>query len=118
MEKPYDLEIRTYLFAKSVRKLVYSFHKSIANIEDGKQIIRASGSVAANYIESNEHVSDKDFDFRIKICRKEAKESLLWLRLLNNDFNGQYDIQLIELFNEADELRKIFSSIVEKRKLR
>lgn len=49
MEKPYDLEIRTYLFAKSVRKLVYSLQKSIANIEDGKQVIRSSGSVAANY---------------------------------------------------------------------
>ncbi|SRX75047.1 four helix bundle protein [Aequorivita antarctica] len=116
MEKPYDLEIRTYLFAKSVRKLVYSFQKSIANIEDGKQLIRSSGSVAANYIESNEHVSDKDFDFRIKICRKEAKESLLWLKLLQNDFNNQYDIKLVELINEADELRKIFSAIVEKRK--
>src|SRR5690606_17444404 len=67
MEKPYDLEIRTYLFAKSVRKLVYSLQNSIANIEDGKQVIRSSGSVAANYIESNEHLSDKDFDFRIKI---------------------------------------------------
>ncbi len=118
MEKPYDLEIRTYLFAKAVRKLVYSFQKSIANIEDGKQVIRSSGSVAANYIESNEHISDKDFDFRIKICRKEAKESLLWLKLLQNDFNNQYDIKLVELINEADELRKIFSAIVEKRKSR
>src|SRR5690606_9615649 len=116
MEKPYDLEIRTYLFAKSVRKLVYSLQNSIANIEDGKQVIRSSGSVAANYIESNEHLSDKDFDFRIKICRKEAKESLLWLKLLQNDFNIQYDIKLVELINEADELRKIFSAIVEKRK--
>lgn len=116
MVKPYDLEVRTYLFAKSVRKLVYSFQKSIANIEDGKQLIRSSGSVAANYIESNEHLSDKDFDFRIKICRKEAKESLLWLKLLQNDFNNQHDIKLVELINEADELRKIFSAIVEKRK--
>ncbi len=118
MEKPYDLEIRTFLFAKSVRKLLYLFPKSIANIEDGKQVIRSSGSVAANYIESNEHISDKDFDFRIKICRKEAKESLLWLKLLQNDFNKEYDANLVELINEADELRKIFSAIVEKRKSR
>ena len=118
MEKPYDLEVRTFLFAKSVRKLVYSLQKSIANIEDGKQVIRSSGSVAANYIESNEHLSDKDFDFRIKIFRKEAKESLLWLKLLQNDFNNKYEIKLVELINEADELRKIFSAIVEKRKTR
>jgi four helix bundle protein len=118
MNKPYDLEIRTYLFAKSVRNLVYSFKKSVANIEDSKQLVRASGAVAANYIESNEHISDKDFDFRIKICRKEAKESLLWLKLLNNDFNIEHTSRLVELINEADELKKIFSAIVEKRKSR
>ncbi len=118
MEKPYDLEIRTFLFAKSVRELVYLSQKSIPNIEDGKQLIRSSGSVAANYIESNEHISVKDFDFRIKICRKEAKESILWLKLLQNEFNIQYDLKLVELINEADELKKIFSAIVEKRKLK
>jgi len=118
MEKPYDLEIRTYLFAKSVRKLVYSLQKSIVNNEDCKQLVRSSGSVAANYIESNEHLSNKDFDFRIKICRKEAKESLLWLKLLQNDFNERYDDKIVELINEADEIKKIFSAIVEKRKLK
>ena len=118
MEKPYDLEVRTFLFAKSARNLIYSLQKSIANIEDGKQLIRSSGSVAANYIESNEHISDKDFDFRIKICRKEAKESLLWLKLLQNEFNNQHSIKLVELINEADELKKFFSAIVEKRKSR
>ncbi|MCG2418997.1 four helix bundle protein [Aequorivita sp. F47161] len=118
MEKPYDLESRTYLFAKSVRNLVYAFIKSIVNIEDGKQLVTSSGSVAANYIESNEHISDKDFDFRIKICRKEAKESLLWLKLLKNDFNIEHTSKLVELINEADELKKIFSAIVEKRKSR
>ncbi len=93
MEKPFDLEIRTFLFAKSVRNLVYSFKKSIANIEDGKQLVRSSGSVAANYIESNEHISDKDF-------------------------NIEHSTSLIELINEADELKKIFSAIVQKRKSR
>lgn len=49
--------------------------KSIINVEDGKQVIRSSGSVGANYIEANEALSKKDFCFRIKISRKEAKES-------------------------------------------
>ncbi|MBT0608875.1 four helix bundle protein [Aequorivita echinoideorum] len=118
MKKPYDLESRTFQFANSVRLLAYTFQKSIANIEDLKQLVRSSGSVAANYIESNEHISDKDFDFRIKICRKEAKESLLWLKLLQNDFNKAHQRELLELIKEADELRKIFSAIVEKRKRR
>jgi len=43
-------------------------------------LVRASGSVGANYIEANESLSKKDFLMRVKICRKEAKESRYWLR--------------------------------------
>jgi len=50
-------------------------------------VIRSSGSVAANYIEANEHLSEKHFDYRIKVCRKESKESHLWLNLLNTPHN-------------------------------
>ena len=49
----------------------------MSNVEDGKQLIRASGSVGANYIEANESLNKKDFIMRIKVCRKEAKESLV-----------------------------------------
>jgi four helix bundle protein len=72
--KEYDLEKRTFEFAKKVRLFVKSLTKSVANMEDGKQLIRSSGSVGANYIEANESFSKKDFFLRIKICRKEAKE--------------------------------------------
>jgi four helix bundle protein len=82
MAKVYDLEERTEQFAKDCRVLVRALPKDIANVEDGKQLVRASGSVAANYIEANEAISKKDFAFRIKICRKESKESRLWLKLL------------------------------------
>ncbi len=85
--KKYDLEERTFLFAQAVRKFVKKLPMTIANIEDSKQLVRASGSVGANYIEANEALSKKDFLMRIKICRKEAKESKYWLRLVdtNND---------------------------------
>ena len=73
--KQYDLEDRTLAFAKKVRAFVKKLPKTIANIEDGKQLIKASGSIGANYIEANEALSKKDFVMRIKICRKEAKES-------------------------------------------
>jgi len=63
----YDLEERTYQFAKAVRIFVKTLPKTIANIEDGKQLIKASGSVGANYIEANEALSKKDFKMRIKI---------------------------------------------------
>ncbi len=83
--KQYDLEDRTLTFAKKVRVFVKKLRKTIANIEDGKQLIKASGSVGANYIEANESLSKKDFIMRTKICRKEAKESRYWLRLIDTE---------------------------------
>ena len=110
--KQYDLEDRTYDFAKRVRVFVKKLAKTIANIEDGKQLIKASGSVGANYIEANESLSKKDFIMRIKICRKAAKESSYWLRLIDT----QDDLQLIneqkDLEQEATELMNIFGSIL------
>lgn len=85
--KQYDLEERTYNFAKRCRDFVAKLPKTIANIEYGKQLIKSSGSQASNYIEANESISKKDFVHRIKICRKEAKESKLWLKLC--DTGGQ-----------------------------
>ena len=75
--KQYDLEDRSFTFAKDVRTLVKRIPKTVANIQDAKQLVRASGSVGANYIEANESLSKKDFLMRIKICRKEAKESCI-----------------------------------------
>ena len=106
----YNLEGRTYDFAVACRDLSRLLIKNIANFEYSKQLIRSSGSVAANYIEANESLSKKDFLHKIKICLKEAKESRLWLKLFYADFNseGQRNI----LINEATELIKIFAAIV------
>ena len=112
-EKVYDLEHRTFIFARDCRFLLKRMPKTIQVIEDGKQLIRSSGSVGANYIEANESLSKKDFCYRIKICMKEAKESNYWLSLLrvcNPDFDNETSI----LIQEATELKKIFSSILEK----
>lgn len=108
-----DLEERTARFAENVRDFVKKLPKTIAHIEYGKQLIRSSGSQAANYIEANEALSKKDFAHRIRICRKETKESCLWIRLCKTE-----DIHLqkegIKLNQEAEELRKIFSAILVK----
>ena len=87
----------------------------MGNIEDGKQLIRSSGSVGANYIEANEALSKKDFIMRIKICRKEVKENRYWLRLLNIQ-DVKQDEQRKKLENEAAELMKIFGAILQKSK--
>jgi len=114
--KQYDLEERTFLFAKNVRSFVKKLPKTIANIEDGKQLINASGSVGANYIEANESFSNKDFIFRIKICRKEAKESRYWLRLVFLDANAELEGERERLIQEAVELTNIFGAIIQKSK--
>ena len=114
--KKYDLEDRTLEFAKQVRVFVRVLKKDLANIEDGKQLVRASGSVGANYIEANEALSKKDFLMRIKICRKEAKESRYWLRLISTNGNNELEKERKYLENEAKELTHIFGSIVTKSK--
>ncbi|MEG9327800.1 four helix bundle protein [Salinimicrobium catena] len=111
--KPYALEERTFEFARDCRKLISILPKSIANIEDGKQLIRSSGSVGANYIEANEKLGEKDFSFRLKIARKEAKESGYWLRLLKAS-NPQFEPDIDQMVSEAQELRKILSAIINK----
>ena len=112
-QKVYNLEERTYLFAKDCRLLIQNFPKTISNIEDCKQLVRSSGSIASNYIEANEKLGDRDFTFRLKIARKEAKESVLWLKLLR-DLNIKFKMELSELIQEAEELRKILSAIINK----
>ncbi|WP_445957668.1 four helix bundle protein [Yeosuana sp.] len=107
------MEERSYLFAKNCRFTIQKLQKTISNIEDGKQLIRSSGSIAANYIEANEKLGDKDFKFRLKIARKEAKETVLWLKLLK-DLNYNFENELAELLIEAEELRKILSAIINK----
>jgi four helix bundle protein len=114
--KRYDLEDRTLEFAKKVRKFVKTLPKSIANFEDGKQVIRASGSVGANYIEANESLSKKDFRMRVKISRKEAKESRYWLNLVDTNKDGDLEKERNYLLQESTELMNIFGAILQKSK--
>ncbi|MFQ6083752.1 MAG: four helix bundle protein [Candidatus Aminicenantia bacterium] len=112
----YDLEERTFQFAKNVVIFVRKLSKTVGSIEYGRQVIRSSGSVGSNYIEANEALSKKDFKMRIKICRKEAKESAYWLRLIIETNDKKLEKEGRELLREAIELKKIFSSIIEKSK--
>jgi four helix bundle protein len=110
----YDLEERTYEFARDVRAFIKRLPKSVCNMEDVKQLVRTSGSVASNYIEANERLSKKDFQLRIKIARKEAKESRLWLRLVETQNSKELELDRARLIQEATELLKILSAILKK----
>ncbi|SDD38629.1 four helix bundle protein [Pedobacter soli] len=110
----FNLEERTFLFAKSIRAYCKMLTHNIINIPDIKQVIRSSGSVSANYIEANESLSKADFVYRIKVCRKEAKETRLWLNLIDIDDQKELEPTKSLLVSEANQLMLIFNAIIKK----
>jgi four helix bundle protein len=111
INKIYDLEERTAQFTENIIELCKSIPKNIINTSIISQLIRSSSSIGANYCEANGASSKKDFRNKIYICKKEAKETKYWLRIL-----GKTDESIRErcqkLWNEAQELTLIFSKIV------
>jgi four helix bundle protein len=113
--KVFDLDFRTLQFSKEVIKFIKPLPNTITNREFVKQLIRSSSSIGANYIEANESLGKKDFYFHIKICRKEAKETVYWLKLLELN-NMPSRNKCDQLIDEATQLKKIFNSIIQKSK--
>lgn len=112
--KPYDLEERTFVFAQRVRLFVKRLPRTLANVEDCRQLVNSSGSVGANYIEANEALSRKDFKMRVRIARKESKESRYWLRLIDAGTVAELEAERSCLIQESTELLKILSAILRK----
>ncbi len=117
VQKKYDFEERTFQFARAVRLFLKGIPRTLSNYEDGKQLIKSSGSVGANYIEANESLGDKDLLLHVKISRKEAKESHYWLRLLDLETKSELEPERCALLNEATELMRIFGAIIRKRSM-
>lgn len=106
-QRQFDLEDRVLAFAQDCRLFVKSLKPSVATIEDGKQMVRSSDSVGANYLEANEAISKKDFLHRLRIAKKEARETIYWLKLLEAPE---------PLIKEASELMHILGAILVKSK--
>jgi four helix bundle protein len=113
-KQPQNLVGRTFRFAQAVRAFVNRLPRVVSNYEDMRQLLRSSGSVAANYIESQEGLSRKDFFYRIKVCRKEARECGLWLHLLETNKDESLMEECARLVSETEELKRIFSAIASK----
>ena len=109
----FDLEDRTLEFAKKVVDLVKELPKNIANLELSSQIIRSASSVGANYREANDSLGKKDFAMRLRISRKEAKETYYWLQLISHSNPTLKEI-IDLLLDECSQLTKILSSIINK----
>ena len=112
--KQYDLEERTLNFARSVFLFCKKLPKSAIEGEIARQLVRAATSVGANYIEANEALGKKDFLMRIRICRKEAKESRYWLELVDTNDALDRESERKYLGKEATELMNIFGAILRK----
>jgi len=109
----YDLEERTFQYALAVRSCIAGSNWSRVQWTDVDQLLRSSGSVAANYTEANNAVSKPDFLFRIRISKKEASESKLWLRLLGATTENESTKSILRtLFKESDELTRILATIL------
>jgi four helix bundle protein len=113
-KKKYDLEERTEKFSLRIRDFCLGLKKDVINIEYIRQLVRSAGSVASNYIEANENLGEGDLKFRIKVCRKESKESRLWLKHILVYGDQDMEKQRKELIQEAFELENIFGAILRK----
>ena len=111
----FDLEERTTEFAKNIIRLCRKLKRDSMNNRLIGQIVGSAGSVGANYREANDALGKKDFAHRLKISRKEAKETLHWLELIEVA-NPSFKKEIKVLYQEATELKNILSSIIDKTK--
>lgn len=113
MTKEFDLEKRTTEFAKAVIRVCKGLPRNPINDRLTGQMVGAAGSVGANYREANDALGKKDFIQRLKIARREAKESCHWLELIS-EANTNMEIEIKPLLRESEELKNILSSIIAK----
>lgn len=109
----YDLENRTLIFAKSIINLCQSLPSNIVNSKLIDQIIRSAGSIGANYREANDALGKKDFLQRLRISRKESKETIFWLELIL-EANPNTKSVIGKLIDECTQIRNILSAIIKK----
>ncbi|MEK7541788.1 MAG: four helix bundle protein [Patescibacteria group bacterium] len=100
-------------FAKDVVRLCKTLPRDAATIELIRQVVRSAGSVGANYREANEKLSKKDFLLRLRIARKEAKETTYWLEIIQEAAPAAKE-HIHILILESQELRNILSAILSK----
>jgi four helix bundle protein len=109
----FDLEDRTLDFAKRIIRMCKTLSSNVVNFKLIDQLIRSAGSIGANYREANDALSKKDFLMRMKIARKEAKETEYWLNLVI-EANMDLKEKIVPLVRESIELKKILSAIITK----
>ena len=109
----YDLQTRLLNFSKHILITIKSIPVSLHNKNILSQVIRSGTSIGANYTEANDALGKKDFLHRLRIARKEAKETIYWLELLITVEPDHKD-SIQKLVDEAVQVRNILSAIINK----
>lgn len=111
--KGYDLEERTAKFGEAVILFCKSIPKNEITRPLISQLVRSGTSVGANYCEADDAESKKDFKHKIGICKKEARESKHFIRMIVVSEPNMVETGKI-LWKEAKELNLIFNAIFRK----
>jgi four helix bundle protein len=109
-----ELEDRFHKYAKAVRNYCTKVKWDVINKEYIKQVIRSSGSVSANYTEASDDLGKADEKMKIKISRREAKETIKWIDLILTYENTELEVEKAKLIDEGEQIRKILSAIINK----
>ncbi len=111
-KREYNLETRTGKFSGELIDFCKLCQKDAITLPLINQLIRAGTSIGANYREANGASSKKDFQNKIFICKKEAKETLYWLELIGKSIDNEKQKEKArELWQEAKEFILIFGKI-------
>jgi four helix bundle protein len=110
-DKIYDLEERTAKLGEGIIDFTKLLERKPVNYPLINQVVRSSTSIGANYMEADCADSKKDFKYKISLCKKEAKETCHWLRMIAKA-NPEYINQCRKLWKESHELTLIFSKII------
>lgn len=113
--KVYDLEERTAKFGENIIELSKIISKNTITLPIINQLIKSGTSVGANYCEADCAESRKDFEHKLSICKKEAKETKHWLRMIAKA-NPEIKDKAKILWKESNELQLIFIAIINKSK--
>ena len=109
-----ELEDRFFSYAKCVRDFCQKLKWNTINLVYIRQLIRASSTIGANYLEASDDLGKNDEKMKIKISRREAKESIYWLQLILTYNDKELEKEQLVLIDEGNQIRKILSSIVTK----
>lgn len=112
-DKIYDLEKRTAKFGEDIIEFAKKSPKNIITIPLINQLIKSGTNVGSNYCEADCAESRKDFEHKLGICKKEVKETKHWLRMTTKAV-PELKEEARKLWQESNELQRIFISIVKK----